>query len=135
MVLKMVLDTYQFQRGDYGFDINFKLYEEDGSTQYNATGLTDSVIKCFKRHGDRAFFFRDVAKALTVIGQVAQVIQDITVEWDTIGSGEGHFKFTSSDRPTIPGYLWVEFVGKDSPQTKQISSELVRVYVYPGEVQ
>jgi hypothetical protein len=128
----MTLDQYEFARYDYGRQINFKIYEEDGSTAFDATGLT-GVVKGFKRHGDRAFFFRDVAKALTVLGSVAQIIGDIDIVWDTQASGVGHFSFTQNARPSINGMLWLEVQMVDSPKTKQISTELVRVFVTPSE--
>jgi len=101
-----VLDQYEFMRFDFGRIINFKLYEEDGTTLFSETGHT-GVIKSFKRHGDRAFFFRDVAKALSVVGIVSQVIADVDVTFTT-GNHTGTFKWTESLRPSIPGYLWLE---------------------------
>jgi len=132
MVLRMVLDQYEFARYDFGRNINIKLYQEDGETPFDASGLT-GVIKSFKRAGDRAFFFRDVERALSVIGQLAQVITDIPVTYTVQTDGTGFFKFTSELRPTIPGYLWLEFQGTNG--TSQISSELIRVYVHPSEAQ
>ncbi len=129
-MLRLVFDQYEFARYDFGRNIVFKLYSEDGITPFNATGYT-GVVKSFKRHGDRAFFFRDVAKALTVVGQVAQIIGDITVSWTTQASGEGTWAWTSSERPSIPGVLWIEIqLTKSGEQT---SSELIRTYVHPSE--
>jgi hypothetical protein len=133
---RLVLDSYEWSRYDYGTPIGFKLYQEDGITAYDATGEV-GVVKVFKRHGDRAFFFRDVAKALTVIGQVAQIIPNIAIVWDTQASGIGHFTFTKSLRPSVPGYMWVEVEVSDNAdpelRTSQLSSELLRVYVLPSE--
>ena len=128
----MVLSQYEFARYDYGRQIDFKIYEEDGTTAFDASNLT-GVAKGFKRHGDRAFFFRDVARALTVLGSVSQIIGDIAITWDTQASGIGHFAFTANARPSINGYLWIEVEMVDSPKTKQISTELVRVFVTPSE--
>jgi len=74
----MVLDQYEFARFDFGRDVTFRLYQEDGETEFDASGYT-GVLKSFKRAGDRAFFFRDVERALSVIGQLAQIITDIPV--------------------------------------------------------
>jgi len=131
MVLSLVLDQFEFMRFDFGRIINFKLYEEDGTTLFTGTGHT-GVIKSFKRHGDRAFFFRDVARALTVIGQVAQIINDVPVIFTT-GNHTGTFKWDSANRPTVPGYLWLEL--ELSKSGVRISTELVRVFVHPSEGQ
>ncbi len=131
----MVLDQYEFARYDYGRQINFRIYEEDGITAFDATTLSldTGVVKAFKRHGDRAFFFRDVARALTVIGQLAQLITDVAIVWDTQASGIGHFAWNSSARPHVPGYMWIEVQLIDDPKTVQMSTELVRVFVTPSE--
>jgi len=136
--LLMTIDEHELFRYDFGNQINFKLYEQTGFTKldvtaFDATGWTSGVIKSFKRHGDRAFFFRDVARALTVVGQLAQVIQDIPIEWDDQALGQGHFAFTEADRPTIPGYLHLELELKKTGS--QLSSEKVRVYVDASEAQ
>lgn len=131
MVLRLVLDQYEFMRYDFGRDVNFKLYEEDGTTLFSETGYT-GVVKAFKRHGDRAFFFRDVAKALTVIGQVSQIIADVDVTF-TIANHTGTFAWDSTKRPNIPGYLWLEV--QLAKTGAQVSSELVRVFVHPSESQ
>jgi len=141
VTLIATFDAYEYNRYDFGKTQNFKLYEYKGDgidtwTAFDAT--TDSwdtvVIKAFKRHGDRAFFFRDVAKALTVIGQVAQLIGDVTAAWTTQASGEGSFNWTNTLRPTVPGYLWL-MVQLRQATGEQESSQLVRVYVNPSEAQ
>ena len=128
-MLQLTLDQWEFARYDFGRDVVFKLYDEV-DTPFDATGFT-GIIKCFKRHGDRAFFYRDVAKALTVVGTVAQIIGDITVTWTTQNIGEGTFKFTSTERPSIQGVLWIELQLQKSGA--QISSELIRTFVHPSE--
>lgn len=133
MTLYVAFDQHEFNRYDFGQQINFKLYGADGETAFDATGWDTVVVKCFKRHSDRAFFFRDVAKALTVIGQMAQIISDITGSWDTQNAGQGHFSFSSTLRPTIPGYLWL--VVQLQKSGGQLSSKPVRVYVHPSEAQ
>ncbi len=128
-MLQLTFDQYEFARYDFGRNIAFKLYDEDG-VAFDASGYT-GVVKSFKRHGDRAFFFRDVAKALTVVGQVAQIIGDIDVAWTTQNIGEGTWAWTSSERPSIPGVLWIEIQLKKSGE--QTSTELIRTYVHPSE--
>ena len=129
-MLRLVLvNTSRLARYDYGTNIAFKLYDETGSA-FNATGYT-AVAKTFKRHGDRAFFFRDVERALSVQGTVAQVIGDITCSWTTQSSGEGTFAYTSALRPSVTGYNWVEI--QLTKSGVQLSSDLVRVYIQPSE--
>ncbi len=130
-MLRMILvNTSRLARYDFGNQIDFKLYNEDLSA-FDASTYTTAVLKTFKRHGDRAFFFRDVERALSVVGTLAQVIGDIDITWDTQASGEGHFSYTSSNRPTIPGYMWLEVELKKSGA--QLSSDLVKVYIQPSE--
>jgi hypothetical protein len=129
-MLRMVLvNTQRLARYDYGSTIAFKLYNED-LTQFDATGYT-GVLKSYKRHGDRAFFFRDVERALSVVGTLAQVIPDISVSWTTQNIGEGTFAYTSSNRPSIAGNMWLEVELTKSGE--QLSSDLVKVYVQPSE--
>ncbi len=129
-MLRMILvNTQRLARFDFGQTIAFKLYNED-LTQFNATGFT-GVLKSYKRHGDRAFFFRDVARALSVVGTLAQVITDITVTFTNQAIGEGTFAYTSDARPTIPGMLWLEVELTKTGQ--QLSSDLVRVYIQASE--
>ncbi len=131
----MVLDQYEFARYDFGRTITGRIYEEDGVTAFDATTLSldDGVVKAFKRHGDRAFFFRDVARALTVIGQLSQLITDVPISWSDQANGVFTFKWTSAARPHVPGYMWIEVQLIDDPKTVQISTELVRVFVSPSE--
>ena len=129
-MLRIVLvNTQRLARYDFGSTIAFKLYNED-LTAFNATGYT-GVLKSFKRHGDRAFFYRDVERALSVTGELAQTIPDIAVAWTTQASGEGTFAYTSAFRPTISGMLWLEV--QLTKSGVQLSSDLVRVYIQPSE--
>ena len=130
MTLRLVLDQYEIVRNDYGYDINFKLYEEDGSTAFDASGYT-GVIKSFKRHGDRTFFFRDVERAISVLGQVGTIIDDIDVTWVTQSSGIGKFQFTNTKKPSLTGFLWLE-VQLTKAGAKR-SSELVRLFITPSQ--
>lgn len=130
MTLRLVLDQYEIVRNDYGYDINFKLYEEDGSTAFDASGYT-GVIKSFKRHGDRTFFFRDVERAISVLGQVGTIIDDIDVTWTTQSSGVGKFQFTNTKKPSLTGWLWLE-VQLTKAGAKR-SSELVRIFITPSQ--
>ena len=135
MTLRLVLDQYEFPRYDFGRTITGRVYEEDGTTTFDATTLSldTGVIKTFKRHGDRAFFFRDVARALTVLGTVAQMISDVAITWTDQANGVFTFKWTAEKRPHVPGYMWLECELIDSPKTVQISTELVRIFITPSE--
>ena len=125
----VLVNTSRLARYDYGETIAFKLYNED-LTAFNASTYT-GVLKTFKRHGDRAFFFRDVERALSVVGTLAQIVGDITVSWTDQANGEGTFAYTESLRPTVPGYMWLEV--QLTKSGAQISSDLVRVYIQPSE--
>ena len=130
-MLRMVLvNTQRLARYDYGNNIAFKLYNED-LTAFDASTYTGAVLKSYKRHGDRAFFFRDVERALSVVGTLAQIIPNILVTWDTQSSGLGHFAYTSSNRPTIEGIMWLEV--ELTKSGAQLSTDLVKVYVQASE--
>ena len=136
MALALVVDSYEWPRYDYGWDINFKIYEEDWKTAFNAAiDSLDGFAKIYKRHEDKAIFFRDIAKAIGVLGTVAQVINEIPVTWTTQSSGEGNFKFTETDRPSIPNTHWLEIELRDTatPVTIKRSTEIIRVFVPPSE--
>lgn len=127
--LKLVLDTYRISMFDYGNDVNFKLYDEDLNA-FDASTYTTAVVKTFKRPGDRALFFRDVAKAITLIRNVAQIVEDRTVTWTTQASGEGKFTYSQSQRPAVAGYSWIQVQLEKSGA--KLSSELVRIFVEPS---
>lgn len=136
MSLKLVLDQYEFSRYDYGRAIGFKIYDED-ENPFNCNSYTPSVAKIFKRHGERAEVFRDVARLVMVRGELAQVVNDITVAWTDQANGEGTITLTKTDRFTVQGLHWMEVELRDNAdpdsRTVQISTELVRVYVDPSE--
>ena len=126
----VLVNTQRLARYDYGNNISFKLYNED-LTAFDASSYTGAVLKSYKRHGDRAFFFRDVERALSVVGTLAQIIPNITVSWTTQASGEGTFAYTSSNRPTIEGIMWLEV--ELTKSGAQLSTDLVKVYVQASE--
>ncbi len=126
----VLVNTQRLSRYDYGNDIAFKLYNED-LTAFDASSYTGAVLKSFMRHGDSAFLFRDVERALSVVGKLAQIIPNITVSWTTQASGEGTFAYTSSNRPTIEGIMWLEV--ELTKSGAQLSTDLVKVYVQASE--
>lgn len=132
MTLYAALDQYEFNRYDFGDTINFIIYQNDRKTVFDLTGYT-VTLKSFKRHGDHAFFFRDVAKALTVIGQMAQIINDIEATVTDATNGVGNVAYTQTARPTIPGHMWL--VLQLTKSGAQISTKPVRVYVHASEAQ
>lgn len=130
-MIRMILpNNSRLARYDYGNDITFKLYNED-LTAFDASTYTTAVVKTFKRHGDRAFFYRDVERALSVVGTLAQIVGDIAVTWTDQANGEGKFQYTESARPTVTGYHWLEVELKKTGS--QLSSDLVKVYIQPSE--
>jgi len=132
VVLRLVLDQYEFMQNDFGRNVNFRIYQEDGETPFDASGY-DGVTKGFKRQGDRAFFFRDVERAMSVIGMIAQLIADITVIWDTQTAGVGHWAYTENLRPSVPGNLWIEI--ELTKVGERTSTELLKTFVHPSTPQ
>lgn len=130
MLKTILVNTSRLARYDHGEAIPFKLYNED-ETQFDASTFTGAVAKTYKRHGDRAFFHRDVAKSLTIQGQIAQVVNDIDVTWTTQNIGEGTITYTATDRPGISGYMWVSI--QVTKTDTQISSDLIRIFIQPSE--
>jgi len=90
-------------------------------------------VKGFKRQGDRAFFFRDVARAMSVIGLIAQLIADITVVFDTQTAGVGHWAYTETLLPSVPGKLWIEI--ELTKAGERTSTELIPTFVHPSSPQ
>lgn len=86
-MLQLVLDQYSAGAYDYGRAINFKIYSED-NTQFNATGYT--------------------AKVILLNADYVQAINTITPTWTAQNTGQGYFKFTSTDRPMRAGIYLVE---------------------------
>lgn len=125
MALRLAIDQYEFPRLDYGYNVGFKIYDED-QTAFDATGYTGTA-KFYKRSTDMFHFFRDVERATRVQGQIATVINDISVTWDTQASGIGHFAFTESARPSVVGPLWIEI--QLTTASAKRSTELKRVFV------
>ncbi len=76
-MLNLVLGDPQYGQYDFGNTINVKIYQQDKSSLFDLTGLT-GVIQTFKRYGDDNFLpFKDVARAIRLTGNMAQVIDDI----------------------------------------------------------
>jgi hypothetical protein len=131
VAIRCVLDQHEFPRLDYGYNVNFKLYQEDGITQLDATAFTSITVKFYKYHNDRSTFWRDVARQVTILGQVGTIINDIAGTWDTQNIGEGHFAFTVQSRPNVTGYIQLEI--QLSSTTAKRSTELVRLFISPSE--
>ena len=108
-MLKLVLDQYSIPQNDFGRAINFKIYDE-ADAAFSATGYTGEV-KVSNEKG-------------------SQVVDDISPTWTVQGSGTGSFKFTSTLRPDVSGYYWVEIELTKSGE--QISTERARIYVAPS---
>ena len=130
MLKAILVNRASLARYDFGETIPFKLYNEDNSA-FDASTFTGAVAKTYKQHGDRAFWIRDVAKALTIQGQLGQIINDIDVSWTDQANGEGTFAYTQSDRPSIAGYNWVSI--QVTKTGAQISSDLIRMFIQPSE--
>ena len=100
---------YEFDTYEFGRDVPFKIFKSD-DTAFDLTGYT-VVIRLL----DDSF---------------AQDINDITPTIATPSSGAGIFEFTSSNRPTVEGYYYVEAkLTKSGEQRYAISP---RVYVHPS---
>lgn len=103
------LSRYDFAQWEFGRNVTFKLYDE-AEAAYNCTGYT--------------FEMKFLSDGL------AQILNDIAVSWTTQSSGIGTFAFTNTDKPSVTGYAYIQFVGTKSGE--QIASHPVRVYVSPG---
>lgn len=109
-MLQMKLSSYEFPVYDYGNDITFRLYDEDGNA-FNASTFTAEV------------FVSTWALGLYIDG--------IVPTWTTQSSGIGKFQFTETktvDRPDIY-HLEIQL----TKAGVKLSSEAVKV-VFKGSV-
>lgn len=125
---------------EFGRVYNFRIYDElEAVYDASATGETGKslipVIKMLKRPGDQALFFRDVAKAIEIIRNVAQVVADITGTFTTQNQGIGTWAWTKEKRPGVGGHAWLQIVLVDSVSnpTIVIPTELIKVMVDPSQ--
>ena len=130
-MLRLALDQYEYAAFDFGRNTTFRLYQEDGSTVFDATGYT-GVMKAYLREGDaRDFVFVDVSRAIGLLrGRVAQIISDIPVTFTDQANGVGTFAFNQSQRPNLTGFLEIQIQLSQSGEVT--SSELVRVNIRPS---
>ena len=137
-MLNLVLGDPQYGQYDYGNDIIIRVYQQDKATPFDATGLT-GVIQTFKRYGDDNFLpFKDVARAIRLTGNMAQVIDDIPITFTTIDEGIGTFQWTKTDRPSLFGRFWIRAVlinGINQNDDPRESTRFIPVYVHPGAPQ
>ena len=109
-MLQMKLSSYEFPVYDYGNDITFRLYDEDGNA-FNASTFTAEV------------FVSTWALGLYIDG--------IVPTWTTQSSGIGKFQFTETktvDRPVIY-HLEIQL----TKAGVKLSTEAVKV-VFKGSV-
>lgn len=137
MTLKLRLSTDAFSMYEFGRTFTYRIYNEDGSV-FDATApdaFTFPIVKCFKRPGDQALFFRDVAKAIEIIRNVAQIVADIDATWTTQNQGVGTWAFTQEKRFGVGGHAWITVLMLDSKTTptKVTQTELLRVFVNPAQ--
>lgn len=137
-MLDFRLSTDVFGMFEFGRTYTFRIYNEDNSV-YDASasgpdGALTPIIKVLKRPGDQALFFRDVAKAIEVIRNVAQIVADITGSWSTQNQGIGTFAFTETKRIGVGGRAWIQIVLVDdvSNPTKAIPTRLLPISVHPS---
>lgn len=129
-MLNLVLGDPQYGQYDYGNDITIKIYNEDKSTPFNGTGYT-GAIQTFKRYGDDNFLpFKDVARAIRLTGNMAQVIENIPIIFTNIINGEATFQFTETKRPSLFGRFWIKLIL--TSENNILSTRFVSVYVHPG---
>lgn len=137
-MLNLILGDPQYGQYDYGSDITIQVYQQDKATPFNATGLI-AVIQTFKRYGDDNFLpFKDVARAIRLTGNMAQVIDDIPITFTDESLGQGIFQWTRSERPSLFGRFWIRAVlinGSVQNDDPRESTRFVPVYVHPGAPQ
>lgn len=133
-MLNLIVGDPQYGQYDFGNTITVKIYEADKSTPFDASGLT-GVVQTFKRYGDDNFLpFKDVARAIRLTGNMAQVIEDIPIVFTEIANGIATFAWTETKRPSLFGRFWIKVV-LSSGTTKVQSTRFVSVYVHPGAPQ
>ena len=109
-MLQMKLSSYEFPVHDYGTDITFRLYDEDG-TAFNASTYTAEV------------FVSTWALGLYVDG--------IVPTWTTQSSGIGTFQFTETKTVDKPDIYHLEI--QLTKSGVKLSTEAVKV-VFKGSV-
>lgn len=137
-MLNLVLGDPQYGQYDYGNDITIQVYQQDKATPFDASGL-NAVIQTFKRYGDDNFLpFKDVARAIRLTGNMAQVIDDVDITFTTPNLGQGTFQWSKTDRPSLFGRFWIRAVlinGTTKNDDPRESTRFVPIYVHPGAPQ
>lgn len=103
-MLKCVLSQYEFGVGDFGKAVTFRLYNEDGSTVFDAT---------------------DYAVELKVYREGSLYLDEITPSWTTQNQGVGTFSFTTSKLLDQYGFYEIEFVLTKSGE--ETSTEPIKI--------
>ena len=103
-MLQMTLDRYRFPQNDYGRNISFKIYDEDGLV-FNCNGYTPELI--------------------VLNWNRSQFIDQITPTWTNQSQGEGTFKFTKEKRLDRPDFYFLEI--QLTKADEQTSTELRRI--------
>lgn len=134
MALRLALSQRRIGMYEWGRTITFKIYNEDG-TAFNAStdSLTTITVKTYKRPGDHALFFRDVAKALQVVRNVAQIVENIAGAWTTQASGVGTFAYSETARIGVGGTAWIQVILSNADGTKQFPTTLEQIFVEAGQ--
>jgi hypothetical protein len=95
-VLSIVLDQYEFSKGDYGRTINGIVYQEDKSTVFNLTGYTLNVRVLDYEYRQ---ILSDIAGAITVAasGTFSFVMTD-TIKWSAAGEHYVELELTQAGK-------------------------------------
>ena len=129
-MLNLILGDPQYGQYDFGTDVIIRIYQQDKATPFDVSGLT-GAIQTFKRYGDDNFLpFKDVARAIRLTGNMAQVIEDIPITFTDETNGIGKFQWTETKRPSLFGRFWIKVVLSKSGTVE--STRFVSVYVHPG---
>lgn len=103
-MLKLVLSQYEFGVGDYGKAVTFRLYDEDGSTPFNASSYTGIDLKVYRRGSE---------------------YHSLTPSWTTQNQGVGTFSFTQTKNLDRYGNYDIEIILTKTGE--ETASEPVRI--------
>lgn len=132
-MLNLIIGAPSYGQYDFGIDIDIQIYQQDKATVHDLTG-SSGVVQIFKRYGDDNFLpFKDVARAIRLTGNMAQVVSDIPITIPSGTDGKATFQFTATLRPSLFGRFWMKILlnGDTAPQ----STRFVSFYVHPGAPQ
>ncbi len=137
-MLNLILGDPQYGQYDFGDTITLGIYKQDKATPEPLTSYSAGVVQTYKRYGDDNFLpFKDVARAIRLTGNMAQVIEDIDITFDVdqgTNPGVATFAWTATKQPSLFGRFWIKVVLTNAAGGPT-STRFVSIYVHPGAPQ